>query len=233
MAEDNRESQVQIKRRTPDRLVRFAAFFIVIFFVITEQVVNDGPLLSLDQSIAKWRRPTLPDWGDWIIYNLDHLGLRGLTASILLLLAIYLGWKFKSWRPFNLSVISLIALNAVVGLAKLEFGRTKPRLNVDLLYVGGMSYPSGHASNAVLTWGLIAYLYIQYAQPRLEIVRAAAISVVVISTIVFWVSIFRNTHWVSDLLGGLAIGTALLMLIIAVDRSIPSRRTRRTRRSNL
>ena len=166
MAEDNRQSQVQIKRRTPDRLVRFAAFFIVIFFVITEQVVNDGPLLSLDQSIAKWRRPTLPDWGDWIIYNLDHLGLRGLTASLLLLLAIYLGWKFKSWRPFNLSVISLIALNAVVGLAKLEFGRTKPRLNVDLLYVGGMSYPSGHASNAVLTWGLIAYLYIQYAQPR-------------------------------------------------------------------
>ena len=94
MAEDNRESQVQIKRRTPDRLVRFAAFFIVIFFVITEQVVNDGPLLSLDQSIAKWRRPTLPDWGDWIIYNLDHLGLRGLTASLLLSLAIYLGWKF-------------------------------------------------------------------------------------------------------------------------------------------
>lgn len=51
--------------------------------------------------------------------------------------------------------------------------------------MGGMSYPSGHASNAILTWGLIAYLYIQYAQPRLKIVRAAAISVVVISAIVF------------------------------------------------
>ena len=145
--------------------------------------------------------------------------------AILLLLSIYLGWKFETWRPFNLSVISLVALNAVVGLAKLEFGRTKPRLNVDLLYAGGMSYPSGHASNAVLTWGLIAYLYIQYVQPRLEVVRAASISVFVISTIVFWVSIFRNTHWLSDLLGGVAIGTALLLLIIAVDRSIPSRRS--------
>lgn len=58
--------------------------------------------------------------GDWVVYNLDHLGLRGLTASLLLSLAIYLGWKFKSWRPFNLSVISLIALNVVVGLAKLS-----------------------------------------------------------------------------------------------------------------
>ena len=225
MAVNDRQSQVQIKRRTPDRLVRFAAFFILIFFVITEQVVHDGPLLNWDQAIAKWNRPVLPNWGDWVVYNLDHLGLRGLTATILLLLSIYLGWKFETWRPSNLSVISLLALNAVVGLAKLEFGRTKPRLNVDLLYAGGMSYPSGHASNAVLTWGLIAYLYIQYVQPRLEVVRAASISVFVISTIVFWVSIFRNTHWLSDLLGGVAIGTALLLLIIAVDRSIPSRRS--------
>jgi hypothetical protein len=225
MAVNNHQSQVQLKRRTPDRLVRFAAFFILMFFVITEQVVHDGSLLVLDQSIAKWSRPTLPDWGDWVVYNLDHLGLRGLTAAILLSLSIYLGWKFETWRPFNLSVISLVALNAVVGLAKLEFGRTKPRLNVDLLYAGGMSYPSGHASNAVLTWGLIAYLYIQYVQPKLGVVRVAAFSVVVISTIVFFVSIFRNTHWLSDLLGGVAIGTALLMLIIAVDRSIPSRRS--------
>ena len=139
MVVNDRQPQAQIKRRTPDRLVRFAALFIVMFFVITEQVVHDGSLLVLDQSIAKWNRPKLPDWGDWVVYNLDHLGLRGLTATILLLLSIYLGWKFKTWRPFNLSVISLLALNAVVGLAKLEFGRTKPRLNVDLLYAGGMS----------------------------------------------------------------------------------------------
>ena len=88
MAVNRHQSQVQIKRRTPDRLVRFAAFFILMFFVITEQVVNDGSLLVLDQSIAKWNRPTLPDWGDWVVYNLDHLGLRGLTATILLLLSI-------------------------------------------------------------------------------------------------------------------------------------------------
>ena len=87
----NRQSQVQINRRTPDRLVRFAAFFILIFFVITEQVVHDGPLLNWDQAIAKWNRPVLPNWGDWFVYNLDHLGLRGLTATILLLLSIYLG----------------------------------------------------------------------------------------------------------------------------------------------
>ena len=36
------------------------------------------------------------------------------------------------------------------------------------------------------------------------------------------VSAFRNTHWLSDLLGGLFIGGALLVMVIAVDRYFPS-----------
>ena len=37
-------------------------------------------------------------------------------------------------------------------------------------------------------------------------------------------SLYRNTHWFSDLLGGLFFGSALLVLIIAIDRSIESDR---------
>jgi len=37
-------------------------------------------------------------------------------------------------------------------------------------------------------------------------------------------SLYRNTHWFSDLFGGLFIGSALLVAIIAIDRSITSDR---------
>ena len=223
MVVNDRQSQAQIKRRTPDRLVRFAALFIVMFFVITEQVVHDGSLLILDQSIAKWNRPKLPDWGDWVVYNLDHLGLRGLTATILLLLSIYLGWKFKTWRPLNLAFLSLILLNLVVGSAKLLLGRTKPRLGIDLLHAGGMSYPSGHASNAVLSWGILAYLIYRYAHVDRYQGRLASAGVVAISLTVCTVSLIRHTHWFTDLLGGLFVGSALLVAVIAVDRYVPSK----------
>jgi hypothetical protein len=36
------------------------------------------------------------------------------------------------------------------------------------------------------------------------------------------VSLIRDTHWFSDLLGGLLIGGSLLVLIIAIDRYWPS-----------
>ena len=41
------------------------------------------------------------------------------------------------------------------------------------------------------------------------------------------VSAFRNTHWLSDLLGGLFIGGALLVMVIAVDRFVPSQKQTR------
>jgi len=208
--------------------IRNAALAMGAFTYITFDVLHSGPLTEIDATIARWRRPELPEWGDWVVYNLDHLGLRGLTAIFLLSLSIYLGRKFKTWRPINLSIISLLALNLVVGLAKLEFGRTKPRLQIDLLDAGGMSYPSGHASNAILTWGLFAYLAVKYSAPSRFRTRVAIWAVGSVTTLVVFISLFRNTHWLSDLVGGVSIGTALLLLVMAIDRLVSSNRITQT-----
>lgn len=209
--------------------IRNAAIAMALFVLITVDVLHSGPLTELDATIARWERPELPDWADWVIYNLDHLGLRGLTAVFLLSLAIFLGRKFRTWRPFNLSMVSLLALNLVVGLAKLEFGRTKPKLQIDLLDAGGMSYPSGHASNAILTWGLFAYLAVKYSEPSRFRTRLAIWSVAATTILVVVISLFRNTHWLSDLVGGVSIGAALLLLIVAIDRLISSNRAERVK----
>ena len=216
---------MEVLRRSVSWHIRNATVAMAIFILITIDVLHSGPLTEIDANIALWNRPELPDWADWIIYNLDHLGLRGLTALCLLTLAIYLGRRFKTWRPFNLSLLSLLALNLVVGLAKLEFGRTKPKLQIDLLDAGGMSYPSGHASNAVLTWGLFAYLAVKYSAPSKFRTNLAIWSVSVVSILVVLISLFRNTHWLSDLVGGVSIGAALFFLIVAIDRVISSSRT--------
>jgi membrane-associated phospholipid phosphatase len=123
--------------------------------------------------------------------------------------------------------LAVLALNLVVGLAKLGVGRTKPRLNVDLVYAGGLSYPSGHASNAILTWGVLAYILYRYSHPDAWHPFAMGLLAGAFTLGVCIVSAFRNTHWVSDLLGGLFIGGALLVMVIAVDRFVPSEKQTR------
>jgi membrane-associated phospholipid phosphatase len=213
----------QTRRRQMDRALRWSLLLFFGFLVVTQQVLTNGPLVSYDKEINSQPKPQFEGLAGFILRRLDDLGLRGLTAAVLLIAASFIAHKFKTWRPLNLALVSLLSLNLVVGTFKLFLGRTKPRDGFDLLHAGGMSYPSGHASNAVLSWGVLAYLIYRYAKVDRYQGRLASAGVILISLTVCTVSLIRHTHWFSDLLGGLFIGSALLVAVIAIDRYVPSK----------
>ena len=213
----------QIRRRQMDRALRWAILLFSGFLLVTQQVLAYGPLVEYDRKINSQPKPQFEGLAGFILRRLDDLGLRWLTATVLLIAAAFIAYKFKTWRPLNLAFLSLISLNVVVGTFKIFLGRTKPRDGFDLLHVGGMSYPSGHASNAVLSWGILAYLIYRYAKVDRYQGRLASAGVALISLTICTVSLIRHTHWFSDLLGGLFVGSALLVTVIAIDRYVPSK----------
>ncbi len=213
----------QIRRRQMDRALRWAILLFSGFLLVTQQVFTYGPLVEYDKRINSQPKPQFEGFAGFILRRLDDLGLRWLTATVLLIAATFIAYKFKTWRPLNLALLSLLSLNLVVGTFKIFLGRTKPRDGFDLLHVGGMSYPSGHASNAVLSWGILAYLIYRYAKVDRYQGRLASAGVALISLTVCTVSLIRHTHWFSDLLGGLFVGSALLVTVIAIDRYVPSK----------
>ena len=217
------EKLAQNRRRQMDRALRWSLILFIGFLVVTQQVLTNGPLVAYDKEINSQPKPQFEGLAGFILRRLDDLGLRSLTATVLLIAASFIAYKFKTWRPLNLAMISLLSLNLVVGTFKLVLGRTKPRDGFDLLHAGGMSYPSGHASNAVLSWGILAYLIYRYAKVDRYQGRLATTGVVLISLTVCVVSLIRHTHWFSDLLGGLFVGSALLVAVIAIDRYVPSK----------
>jgi membrane-associated phospholipid phosphatase len=217
------QKEIQNRRKQMDRALRWSLLLFTGFLIVTQQVLTFGPLVEYDKKINSDPKPQFEGLAGFLLRRLDDLGLRGLTATVLILAASFIAYKFKTWRPLNLAFLSLILLNGVVGVSKLVLGRTKPRDGFDLLHAGGMSYPSGHASNAVLSWGILAYLIYRYAKVDRYQGRLASAGVVAISLTVCIVSLIRHTHWFTDLLGGLFIGSALLVAVIAVDRYVPSK----------
>ncbi len=206
--------------------LKLSIAFVSVYALITQQVVANSWIRRLDEWI--YERDILlvtPGKTPTIVILMDDLGLRGITSAILLITAILISRRFKSWRPVNLSLLALFLLNLAVGASKLLFGRTKPSTGFDLFFTdSGLSYPSGHAANAVLSWGMIAYLIFRYSHKEpFEGLRLTWF-VSIISSLVCLASLYRNTHWFSDLLGGLFIGSALLVVVIAIDRSITSDR---------
>jgi membrane-associated phospholipid phosphatase len=217
------QKEIQNRRKQMDRALRWSLLLFTGFLLVTQQVLTFGPLVEYDKKINSDPKPQFEGFAGFLLRRLDDLGLRGLTATVLIIAASFIAYKFKTWRPLNLAFLSLILLNLVVGTFKLFLGRTKPRDGFDLLHAGGMSYPSGHASNAVLSWGILAYLIYRYAKVDRYQGRLASAGVVTISLTVCIVSLIRHTHWFTDLLGGLFIGSALLVAVIAVDRYVPSK----------
>lgn len=215
------------RRQQFNKALKWVGALFTGFLIVTQQVISNGPLIHLDAIIYNAHRPTLNSFERMVLMRIDNLGLRGVTSAILFITAFFIARRFKSWRPLNLSILAVLALNLVVGLAKLGVGRTKPRLNVDLVYAGGLSYPSGHASNAILTWGVLAYILYRYSHPNAWHPHAMGLIAGAFTLGVTVVSAFRNTHWLSDLLGGLFIGGALLVMVIAVDRFVPSEKQTR------
>ena len=217
------QRQAQNRRRQMDRALRWSLLLFFGFLVVTQQVLTNGPLVAYDRELNSQPKPQFEGFSGFVLRRLDDLGLRGVTATVLLIAAAFIAYKFKTWRPLNLAILSLLLLNVTVGGSKILLGRTKPRDGFDLLHAGGMSYPSGHASNAVLSWGILAYLIYRYAKVDRYQGRLASAGVALITLTVCTVSLIRHTHWFSDLLGGVFIGSALLVAVIAVDRYVPSK----------
>ncbi|MBU6380596.1 MAG: hypothetical protein KGQ76_04775, partial [Acidobacteria bacterium] len=151
------------RHRQMRRALKWSAALFAGYLFVTFQVLTNGPLISVDRFFDDLDRPRFTGLSNFIIRRLDDLGLRSVSGIALLIVALYIAKRFKTYRPINLGIIAFLSLNVVVGSFKYTLGRTKPRVGFDLLHAGGMSYPSGHASNAILIWGIIAYLLYRYA----------------------------------------------------------------------
>jgi membrane-associated phospholipid phosphatase len=174
-----------------------------------------GPLSRIDVRLAAYaigRDSTLRT----LLLIPDGFGLRAVTAPLLVLTASALGWRARSWRPTTLSLIAIVALNVTVGIMKIAVGRGKPIDHAPDLFVGGMMWPSGHASNIAMTAAVGLYLVRRYSGWQLS-VKAEALIFVVPTAVMCITSLVCGYHWLSDLIAGVIVGLLVAIGVTVVD----------------
>lgn len=188
------------------------------FALVTEQVVRSGPLVRLDYAVHDRRVDLHYPHAYDAMYYLVMIGQRGLALAPALVAAALLARRVRSWRPVVVLGLAVLALNLLVGAGKLYTERPKPADGSAAVFVpGGIIFPSGHAANVVLTWGLLAYLLVQYGPVR-RVAPGMALTALA-ALIVGVASVYLDTHWVSDILAGWLAGTAVLVATVWADRS--------------
>lgn len=203
---------------------------VAVAIAVLADVLNGGLLVSLDHAISRGMvdvglRET---WAYQAIYPLTWFGQRAPVLVVALGLTGWLSYRARSAEPLIRLAIALLLLTVVVYALKYGVGRDAPPADALHSGAGGTSFPSGHVANAILVWGLLAWLCARDARSRpvplpwhlpevVSVVRLAGPLAVVLGMTLL------NFHWLSDFLAGAGIGVALLW---AVTLPVPARRVK-------
>ena len=207
------------ERRRPATAVAAALVALALagFFTLLT-VLTMGPLAHLDVALNEPR--SLAPWRDELLV-VDRIGQRAVCLPLLVVVAAFVAYRVRDWRPITVAAVSVVALNLVVLVVKLGLGREGPRLDDPTFFTGGDMYPSGHTANVVLVYGLMAFLLLRYRVAPGRAMRPMSIVVMALSVIMVATSLALRWHWFTDLVAGLFAGAAVLAFTVAIDTAIP------------
>lgn len=218
--------------RRPRISGRRVLFWIVltVYAALTLGVIVRSPVTALDRTLFRLdlydRHP-----GFWPTINTYvMLGQRAPVTFTALPWIAWRCWRMRTRTPLLRLGVALVVLNLSVGVVKLFVGRNGPlhTPNAHDIFAGGNIYPSGHTSNAVVMFGLLAWMAVRHR-------KAAVATAVFVPLSVGLCTIYLDTHWFSDVVGGWLAGALVLLvlprLMPPVERAVDTvvRRVRRLR----
>ncbi len=185
------------------------------FVWIASEISPGQTLTRADLAIRNLFHDLRTPAGDWVMVFLTMLGDGVVCAAVGAAVAGYLFLR-KAWRRGAGFLIALASAAVFVPLFKLAIHRERP---IDI-YTGAdaFSFPSGHATINTVLYGIVAVLI---AHDRSPLAKAGVFTVTVIYILAIAFSrIYLGAHWMSDVIGGLVFGTAMVSVFAFIFGSV-------------
>lgn len=146
----------------------------------------------------------------------DTLVMAALAATII----AWLIWR-KAYRAAYAASFAIIAAKLFELAVKYAIQKPRP---LDLAYSGVelFSFPSGHATMAAVTFGILAVL-VSHSMGRWGRALVYAICAIIVVAIAYS-RVYLGAHWLSDVLAGMLFGTVMMAAFGVAIEAIPPRR---------
>jgi membrane-associated phospholipid phosphatase len=191
------------------------------FVVVTAGLVTQ-PIRNLDLAVRDLADAHRPPAADMAAQVLNRLGSGGVLTVVTLAIALLVAWRRRSAWPVVPVVAAFLLIGVVLLPLKLIFDRAAPHSNLPddvkvQLLSHGLSYPSGHAVNTVVWYGVMCLLL-----PSMSVAIRWVPPVVVTLA-----GTYLGYHWLTDMLAGLCLGVLLDRALTRIPWSHTSPRSKR------
>jgi len=179
------------------------------------QVVLHGPMLELDHDVSAWfsvqRQPAVTAL--MLAVSRLHLSLHVLVATALV--AAWFAWR-RDWRCAGALLVVPAGMLLNVGVKNL-LQRARPQWEDPLVQLATYSFPSGHAVAATVFYGMLCALAFAHTRSRRWRALALACTVAMVLLVCFS-RVYLGAHYPSDVLAGVALGTACVLPFLRLLR---------------
>jgi len=195
-----------------------------LFAELADELGADESLGRLDDAFSLGMRQSVPAGTLPAFAAVTRLGDPPLLTVLGIVVALALIWHRR--RGLALAWTVALAGNGLLNTTlKAVFARVRPVHHDGLVYAEGYSFPSGHASGALVAAGMLAYLAIVLLPPRWHLP-----SLLLAATLAFSIGcsrVFLRLHHASDVLAGFASGACwLVTCVLAAEAARHARRRR-------
>jgi membrane protein DedA with SNARE-associated domain/membrane-associated phospholipid phosphatase len=183
-----------------------------------EGVLLDGPV---QRFFLAHREP----WLNTVTRGVTDLGNAALLAGLALAFGLAWWWRRRTWRPLGLLACSYLGAWVLSEIIQDLTRRTGPPAAQAVGHWTGYAFPSGHTTRATAVFGMLAAL-LAAATPRWGRKVTLWTAAAMLAGVVGVSRLYLGAEWLTDVLGGLALGAAWLFLLLTAARSVHALRSR-------
>ncbi|MEO6467530.1 MAG: phosphatase PAP2 family protein [Acidimicrobiia bacterium] len=202
--------------------VMAAAAATVVFFGVSEDVVQNNGLATRDASRLAWithhRTGTLVSGSKL----LDTVGSVGVVLAVAVAVGLLLWWRRVPIAAAVTPVAAVLIAGATAGALKVIIDRARPVPAHQLISEVNQSFPSGHATDSAAL-GVSAAIVVAIYLLRRPLARLAVLAVGAVGPVAVAASRLElGVHWPTDVVAGLALGATVALVTLGVTLSLVS-----------
>lgn len=200
--------------RPPTGVLATGTVCAAVFAALTWYVVARLPVTHLDRRVQAFAVGHRTPWLNALLETWTRLGSTTVLIPVLLVVSVYLGWRRRDLYAVAYLWAALVGAMLLYQVFKSAIGRARPPVAEMLTQTGGYAYPSGHATQAITIWGILAALAVAGRSRRTRALLLAAAGLVIV--LVGISRIYLGVHWFTDVIGGFALGATWLTVLLTV-----------------